>query len=94
MVGKIISTYYDETSYEFQEINFFSVKTFALLTLSIISISTSWGQTLTPLRVAYVPVATWLPAWVAKEKGIFKNNGLDVTLSPIQNVSLLPPTNG
>ncbi len=52
------------------------------------------AQNLTPIRAAYVPVATWLPAWVAKEKGIFKNNGLDVTLTPIQNVSLLPPTMG
>ena len=26
---------------------------------------------LTPVRAAYVPVATWLPAWVALDKGIF-----------------------
>ena len=35
---------------------------------------------LTPIRAAYVPVATWLPAWVALDKGIFAKHGLDVTL--------------
>ena len=49
---------------------------------------------LTPVRAAYVPVATWLPAWVALDKGIFAKHGLAVTLSPIQNLSLLPGTVG
>ena len=49
---------------------------------------------LTPIRAAYVPVATWLPAWVALDKGIFAKHGLDVTLTPIQNLSLLPGTVG
>jgi ABC-type nitrate/sulfonate/bicarbonate transport system substrate-binding protein len=49
---------------------------------------------LTPIRAAYVPVATWLPAWVALDKGIFAKHGLDVTLTQIQNLSLLPGTVG
>jgi ABC-type nitrate/sulfonate/bicarbonate transport system substrate-binding protein len=49
---------------------------------------------LTPVRAAYVPVATWLPAWVAKDKGIFEKHGLDVTLTAVQNLSLLPGTVG
>ena len=49
---------------------------------------------LIPVRAAYVPVATWLPAWVALDKGIFAKHGLAVTLSPIQNLSLLPGTVG
>lgn len=49
---------------------------------------------LTPVRAAYVPVGTWLPAWVAKDQGMFEKNGLDVTLTPIQNLSLLPGTVG
>src|SRR6266436_9927211 len=49
---------------------------------------------LTPVRAAYVPVATWLPAWVALDKGIFAKHGLDVTFTPIQNLSLLPGTVG
>src|SRR6202521_5095616 len=49
---------------------------------------------LTPIRAAYVPVATWLPAWVALDKGIFAKLGFDVTCTPIQNLSLLPGTVG
>jgi NitT/TauT family transport system substrate-binding protein len=49
---------------------------------------------LTQVRVAYVPVVTWLPAYVAKDKGIFEKHGLDVTLTPTQNISLLPQTVG
>ena len=49
---------------------------------------------LTPVRAAYIPVVSWLPAWVAKEKGFFESNGLDVTLSVTQNLSVLPGTLG
>ncbi|MBV9566494.1 MAG: ABC transporter substrate-binding protein [Bradyrhizobium sp.] len=49
---------------------------------------------LTPVRAAYIPVVSWLPAWVAKDKGIFEKNGLDVTLSATQNLSVLPGTLG
>src|SRR5258708_12076218 len=49
---------------------------------------------LTPVRAAYIPVVSWLPAWVAKEKGLFEKNGLDVTLSVTQNLSVLPGTLG
>jgi ABC-type nitrate/sulfonate/bicarbonate transport system substrate-binding protein len=48
----------------------------------------------TPVRAAYIPVITWLPAWVAKEKGFFAKHGLDVTLSVAQNLSVLPGTVG
>lgn len=46
------------------------------------------------VRAAYIPVVTWLPAWVAKEKGLFAKHGLDVTLSVAQNLSVLPGTVG
>ncbi|WP_168202990.1 MULTISPECIES: ABC transporter substrate-binding protein [unclassified Tardiphaga] len=46
------------------------------------------------VKAAYIPVITWLPAWVAKEKGFFANHGLDVTLSVAQNLSVLPGTLG
>jgi NitT/TauT family transport system substrate-binding protein len=52
------------------------------------------AQAPTPVRAAYIPVVTWLPAWVAKEKGFFANHGLDVTLSVAQNLSVLPGTLG
>lgn len=47
-----------------------------------------------PVRAAYIPVVTWLPAWVAKEKGFFAKHGLDVSLTVAQNLSLLPGTVG
>ena len=63
-----------------------------------------WGSYATPahaapdaplaLRVAYVPVVTWLPAWVAKEKGFFAAHGLNVSLTAAQNLSILPGTLG
>jgi NitT/TauT family transport system substrate-binding protein len=52
------------------------------------------AQAPTPVRAAYIPVITWLPAWVAKEKGFFAKRGLDVTLSVAQNLSILPGTVG
>jgi len=48
----------------------------------------------TPIRSAYIPAATWLPAWVAKDTGIFERHGLDVSLAVIQNIGLLPATVG
>lgn len=47
-----------------------------------------------PLRVAYVPTASLLPAYVAKERDFFKANGLAVTMTPTFNSSLLPATLG
>ena len=46
------------------------------------------------IRAAYVPVATWLPLWVAKDKGPFERNGLDVSLTSFPILALLPPTVG
>ena len=51
-------------------------------------------QALTPIRAAYLPVVTWAPAWVAKEKGFFEKRGLDVKLTVAQNLSILPGTLG
>lgn len=42
------------------------------------------------IRAAYIPVATWLPAWVAQDKGIFAKHGLDVSMMQVQNVAMLP----
>jgi NitT/TauT family transport system substrate-binding protein len=43
---------------------------------------------LTPLRVTCVPDVTGLPAWVAKDRGLFQNNGLDVSLIAAQHIAL------
>jgi len=58
------------------------------------SVAGAQSSPLIPVRAAYVPVITWLPAWIAKDKGMFESNGLDVSLTPIQNLSLLPGTMG
>src|SRR3981081_451022 len=44
------------------------------------------AETLVAVRAAYIPVVTWTPAWVAKEKGFFAKHGLDVTLTAAQNL--------
>jgi ABC-type nitrate/sulfonate/bicarbonate transport system substrate-binding protein len=40
-----------------------------------------------PVRAAYIPVAIWLPVWVAKDKGLFEKNGLNVSLTATHNIS-------
>ena len=42
----------------------------------------------TPLRVSCAPDVTGLPAWVAKERGLFERNGLDVFLVAAQHITL------
>jgi NitT/TauT family transport system substrate-binding protein len=56
--------------------------------------SVAQAQQKTALRVAYIPVVTWLPALVAKEDGIFEKNGLDVTFTKFPNLINLPGTLG
>jgi ABC-type nitrate/sulfonate/bicarbonate transport system substrate-binding protein len=74
---------------------FGAVAAIAAAALFAISAPPAVGQQkLTPVRIAYVPVATWLPAWVAKDTGIFAKHGLDVSMTPVQNLSLLPGTVG
>ena len=65
----------------------------ALTALALVATPTR-AQAPTPIRAAYVPVVTWLPAWVAKEKDFFAKQGLDVTLTVAQNLSVLPGTVG
>jgi NitT/TauT family transport system substrate-binding protein len=56
--------------------------------------SVAQAEPMTALRVAYIPVITWLPALVAKEEGIFEKNGLDVTFTKFPNLINLPGTLG
>lgn len=48
----------------------------------------------TKLRVSFVPATTALPLHIAKEKGIFERNNLDVTLEQAANISDIPATLG
>ena len=56
--------------------------------------TSAFAQTQTTIRAAYIPVVTWAPAWIAKEKGFFEKRGLDVKLTVAQNLSILPGTLG
>src|SRR5258707_13872938 len=49
---------------------------------------------MTPVRAAYIPVVTWLPAWIANDKGFFERDGLNVSLTVTQHLSVLPGTLG
>jgi len=55
---------------------------------------TAIAQQKVPLRVAYIPVITWLPALVAKDEGIFDANGLDVAFTKFPTIVNLPATLG
>lgn len=41
---------------------------------------------LTPIRLLYPPIVDVLPAYVAKDRGIFEKHGLDVTMTVAQNL--------
>ena len=50
------------------------------------------AQQKTELRVAYIPVVTWLPMLIANDTGVFEKNGLAVTLTKFPNITNLPQT--
>jgi NitT/TauT family transport system substrate-binding protein len=64
------------------------------LGLAAASPSSVLAQQKVALRVAYIPVITWLPALIAKDEGFFDANGLDVTFTKFPNIVHLPPTLG
>ncbi len=52
------------------------------------------SQARTTVRVAYIPVVTWLPFLVAREKGYFDKNGIDVAMTRFPNIVNLPQALG
>ena len=46
------------------------------------------------LRIAYLSVASWLPAMVAEEKGFFEDEGLNVSSELVTNLATLPGAMG
>jgi NitT/TauT family transport system substrate-binding protein len=71
-----------------------AIKTLTALLLAVLVAAAPLHAEETKLRVAYVPSLTWLPVFVAKENGLFAAHGLDVGLTPIQNIALMPPSVG
>jgi NitT/TauT family transport system substrate-binding protein len=64
----------------------------AVLTLSVPLSANAEG--LIPLRIAYAGVISWLPAMIAKDRGFFEKNGLDVTMTKFTQIANLPGTVG
>ncbi len=52
------------------------------------------AQSRTTVRVAFIPVVTWLPFLVAKEKGYFEKNGIEVVMTRFPNIVNLPQALG
>lgn len=52
------------------------------------------AQQKTELRIAYIPVVTWLPMLIANDTGVFEKNGLSITLTKFPNITNLPQTLG
>src|SRR5690606_24717107 len=46
------------------------------------------------VRIAYLGVASWLPAMVAEDQGYFKDEGLNVTSEIVANLATLPGAMG
>jgi len=64
--------------------------TIAIWTIATVFVSGPAAAQKVPVRAAYVPAITWLAAWVAKDKGFFDEQGLDVNFITVQNISLVP----
>jgi ABC-type nitrate/sulfonate/bicarbonate transport system substrate-binding protein len=56
--------------------------------------SVAHAQTRTTVRVAYIPVVTWLPFLVAKDRGFFERNGIDLAMTRFPNIVNLPQALG
>jgi NitT/TauT family transport system substrate-binding protein len=54
----------------------------------------AFAQDKVKVRIAYIPVITWLPAMIAKDEGLFEKNGLDVEMTKFPNIINLPGTLG
>jgi ABC-type nitrate/sulfonate/bicarbonate transport system substrate-binding protein len=52
------------------------------------------GEGTTTLRIAANSNSTALPLWVAMEKGLFEDEGLQVEYTNIENIATLPPALG
>ena len=50
----------------------------------------AFAQDATRLRIAMVPAIPALAVWVAQDEGFFTARHLDVTLTPVQNIGLIP----
>jgi NitT/TauT family transport system substrate-binding protein len=64
---------------------------FSLAVASAIMLSAGTGYAQEKVRIGYVPVSDYLPAFVAQDKGYFKAHGLNVELQRVPLISNIPP---
>ena len=62
-----------------------------VLVSPLVSLTPAAGQTPMPLKVGLGPAVDFLPAFVARDQGIFAKHGLDVTLQIVPTPSVVPP---
>jgi NitT/TauT family transport system substrate-binding protein len=62
--------------------------------LSFVTSVPARAQDTTKLRLALVPAAPALAVWVAQDKGFFAAQHLDVAITPMTNVALIPAVLG
>jgi NitT/TauT family transport system substrate-binding protein len=62
--------------------------------LSVVASVQGYAQQTTKLRLALVPAAPSLAVWVAQDKGFFAAQHLDVAITPMTNVALIPAVLG
>src|ERR1700728_4244658 len=72
---------------------FLEIATAAALLLTL-ALEPAIAQGALTVRVAFVPAMPALAAWVAQDKGFFEAQHLTVSLTPVQNVALIPSTLG
>jgi NitT/TauT family transport system substrate-binding protein len=59
--------------------------------LSFGAIAPAASRTPTPLKLGLGPALDFLPAFVARDQGVFAKHGLDVTLVIVPTPSVVPP---
>jgi hypothetical protein len=62
--------------------------------LAVVAAVQGHAQQTTKLRLAVVPAAPALAVWVAQDKGFFAAQHLDVAITPMANVALIPAVLG
>jgi NitT/TauT family transport system substrate-binding protein len=65
--------------------------TVALALSPLSAIPPAAGQAPTPLKIGLGPAVDFLPAFVARDEGIFAKHGLEVTLQIVPTPSVVPP---
>jgi NitT/TauT family transport system substrate-binding protein len=63
----------------------------ALLLSPFAAVAPAASQTSAPIKVGLGPAVDFLPAFVARDQGIFAKHGLDITLQIVPTPSVVPP---